>query len=105
MSTDTISAVEALRAALPRGAENAKPRARLAAELGLSDRKTRALIEEARGEGLLICNEQNGKGYYLAEDLDEVERTWRQMRSRAIATFKAAKHFRRALRDAGRTVH
>lgn len=105
MSNENISAVEALQAVLPRGAANAKPRAQLARELGLSDRNTRALIEAARNEGLLICNEQNGHGYYIASDLDEIERTWRQMRSRAIATFRAARHFRRALKEAGREVH
>lgn len=105
MSNENISAVEALQAVLPRGSANAKPRAQLAKELGLSDRNTRALIEEARGEGLLICNEQNGRGYYIATDLDEIERTWRSMRSRAIATFRAARHFRRALKEAGREVH
>ena len=89
---------------IPEGKENAIPRSVLAVRLGLTDRQTRKLIEEARDRGELICNDGDGEGYYLASDLGQVERQYRKDRARALSVLKRLKTMRTMLRDAGKEV-
>ena len=89
---------------IPEGKENAISREVLARRLGLTDRQTRKLIEEARDRGELICNDGDGEGYYLACDLGQIERQYRKDRSRALSVLKRLKTMRRMLRDAGKEV-
>lgn len=89
---------------IPEGKENAIPRSVLAVRLGLTDRQTRKLIEEARDRGVLICNDGDGEGYYLASDLGQIERQYRKDRARALSVLKRLKTMRRMLRDAGKEV-
>lgn len=89
---------------IPEGKENAISREVLARRLGLTDRQTRKLIEEARDRGVLICNDGDGEGYYLASDLGQIERQYRKDRSRALSVLKRLKTMRRMLRDAGKEV-
>ena len=82
---------------LPRGAT----RALLSLKLGrsISDRQMRHYIEIARQEGLVIGNDQDGKGYYIPETLKELEITYRQNQSRALAILKQQKHIRRKMAE------
>ena len=89
---------------IPEGKENAISREVLARRLGLTDRQTRKLIEEARDRGELICNDGDGEGYYLACDLGQIERQYRKDRARALSVLKRLKTMRTMLRDAGKEV-
>lgn len=91
---------------IPHGRENAVSRGYLCALTGLSDRSVRAAIEQARNDGALILNDQDGFGYYQADirDLDALQRQYRQDTARAMALLKRRKHIRRILKEAGRPV-
>ena len=65
----------------------------------VSDRQLRHYIEIARQEGLVIGNDQDGAGYYIPETLKELEITYRQNQSRALAILKQQKHIRRKLAE------
>lgn len=73
----------------------------LSVRLGRSvnDRQMRHYIEIARQEGLVIGNEQDGRGYYIPETLKELEITYRQNQSRALAILKQQKHIRRKMAE------
>ena len=89
---------------IPFGRANAVKRSELCAHLGLSDRKLRRLIEAARGYGFVIINDQNGAGYYQSDDIDEIERQYRQDKARAMSILARQKEIRRRLKAAGRKV-
>lgn len=91
---------------IPTGAQNAIPRAELRQALGVSDRKMRQLIEDARRDGALILNGQSGAGYFQAspDDLDAIERQYRQDTARALSILARRKTMRRILKEAGRRV-
>lgn len=72
----------------------------LAQLLGVPDRKMRRLIEKARKEGLPVCNEQNGEGYYLADTREDIDRLIRSMYSRAMAILVQISALKRSLRNA-----
>lgn len=65
------------------GEKNAIPREKLSEALGMSDRKTRQLIEELQRNGCEIVNMSNGAGYYLASNRSDIERYKRQEHSRS----------------------
>lgn len=89
---------------IPKGKENAVSRAALCAAAGYSDRLTRRIIAQLRDEGYIIINDQNGKGYYLSDDLDEIEKQYKQDTARAMAILKRRKYMRKMLKEAGRPV-
>lgn len=91
---------------LQRGREHAVTRERLAYELCTHDRAVRRMIQAARDDGALILNAGDGRGYYLADadDLDELERQYRQDTARAMSILKRRKEMRRILKEAGRSV-
>lgn len=91
---------EEVLACLEYGSRNAKDRYQISNQTGIQDRHVRRLIEELRGDGYLICNAQNGKGYYLAETPAEILRQYRQDHSRAMSILKRMKTFRHALIEA-----
>lgn len=68
---------------LQAGKSNAVNRKDLTTLLGTTDRAARQMIEDARREGVVICNDYDGKGYYIPTELDELVRQFR--RSRAMA--------------------
>ena len=70
----------------------------------LSDRKVREQIEQARREGNIIINNQDGRGYYRTNDPDEIACQYRQQRRRALSILAQQKHMRRLLKAAGREV-
>lgn len=90
--------------AIPTGRNNAIKRDALCAKVGMSDRKVRKMIELARVLGFIIINEQNGSGYYQSDDLDEIERQYKQDTARAMSILARRKEIRRRLRAAGRKV-
>lgn len=64
----------------------------------LPERTVRKLIEELRNEGHLICNDQDGQGYYIAETEQEIRRQYRQDCARAMSILRRIKPFRHAIR-------
>ena len=90
---------------IPHGAENAISRAMLAAITCDSDRRVRQRIEDARREGNIIINTQNGKGYFRLDpdelnesDLAAISRQYWQNKRRALSVLSYQKHLRRILK-------
>ena len=81
------------------GRENAVDRFRLMELTGLPDRKVRSLIEEARREGALIVNAQDGAGYYISDDLGELKRQMHANHSRAMSILVQQKYLRRKIKE------
>ena len=90
-----------LMATLQPGQEKAISRKKLANEMDMSDRAVRALIEKARDEGCMILNKQDGKGYYLPDNVDDILAQYTQDTNRAMAILKRRKHMRKYLKEAG----
>lgn len=80
---------------VPEGKENAISREELAKTLGVKDRKMRAMLEKARQDGLVIANDQDGKGYYRPVTEDEIRRALFQIRNRALSLLIQMKYLRR----------
>jgi len=86
---------------IPHGKANAITGRELQERLQIDDRLVRKHVEHARRGGIVICNDQDGRGYYKPESIEEIERQYRQNRSRAMSILVQQKHLRRRLRDAG----
>lgn len=87
-------------ACLKHGRDLANSRQWISMHTGIHDRRVRELIEELRNEGHLICNAQNGGGYYLAETTEEILQQYRQDCNRAMSILRRIKPFRHALIEA-----
>lgn len=59
---------------LMRGKQNALTREQLVSLSGMDDRAVRNGIKELREKGELICNDCDGKGYYIAATDEEIKR-------------------------------
>lgn len=92
--------IDELMCILKKGKNNAISRRRLCMEMDMSDRKVRAIIEKARDEGCLIMNEQDGKGYYLPDSIEDIYRQYVQDKNRALSILKRQKHMRKILKEA-----
>lgn len=86
---------------IPYGKENAITRKQLRHMSGKSDRDVRQDIEDARRVGCIIINNQDGKGCYRTDDLDEIKRQYYQNRSRAMSILVQQKFLRKRLKEAG----
>ena len=86
---------------IPVGRENAITRTQLCVASGLSDRKAREEIEQARRSGVIIVNAQDGAGYFRTDDLEEIKRQYDQNEHRARSILVQQKFLRRRLKDAG----
>lgn len=84
------------------GREHALSRTALVGLTGLPDRSVRRAIESARRDGLAIISAEDGRGYYLSDDLDEIERQYRIDHARAMTLLCRLKAMRQTLRKAGR---
>ena len=84
------------------GKDNAITRASLRALTGLSDRKVRELIEQAKHDGNIVVNEQKGDGYFIASCIEDIERQYWQNDHRAKSILHYQKPLRKALKEAGR---
>lgn len=67
------------------GRANAVTRAELVNRTGKPDRANRKEIERLRREGVPIISASDGKGYWLAESVEEVERFLREADARTEA--------------------
>lgn len=67
------------------GRINAVTRAELVNRTGMPDRANRREIERLRREGVPVISASDGRGYWLAESVEEVERFLREADLRAEA--------------------
>ena len=106
MSTDRSMTIGALlvSAELGNGHKNARPGKALQEALHVDGRTLRQYIEDARAAGVVICNEQDGKGYFIAATMDEAERQYWQEHNRALSILRRMTPLRRMLVKAGRKV-
>ena len=88
-----------VRACLLHGHDLATTRTSIVMMTGINDRTVRQVIEELRNDGLLICNDQDGNGYYLAETDDEILKQYRRDCAHAMSILKRLKKFRWAVRE------
>lgn len=86
------------------GKENAKSRVWLGNVLGMTDRQVRRMIGRLKDDGLVIVNDRDGEGYYVTDDLDEIQREYRAVTSMAMALLKRRTNIRNILIEAGREV-
>lgn len=88
-----------IRDQLMHGKGSGATRTWLAMHTGANDRTVRLAIEDLRSEGWLICNDQDGEGYYLALEDQEILRQYRRDCARAMSILKRLKAFRMAARE------
>lgn len=81
------------------GRDNAVTRGQLVARTGMSDRKVRQQIEDARQAGAIIINDGTGKGYFVSNDVSELKRQLATNRSRALSILAQQKHLKRRIRE------
>lgn len=87
--------------AIPVGAANAIKRSELCKLLEMGDRYMRIVIAQARECGYMILNSQDGRGYYISDDLKEIYEQYKQDTSRALSILSRRKYMRRVLKEAG----
>ena len=56
----------------------------------------REWLESAKKDGLLIANDQDGKGYYQPVTEEEIRRQEAQMKNRIMTQLRQLKYLRRA---------
>lgn len=98
---ESSSLTELLVSYIPIGRDNAIRRDDLAWKMGLPDRSVRNAIEQARGAGMLIINDGDGRGYYRSDEVEDLVRQYRQDTRRALSILYRRKTIRRKLKDAG----
>jgi len=86
---------------IPHGRDNAITTRELQERLQITDRLVRKYVEAARGEGVIICNRQDGRGYYIADDIEDIRLQFLQNRSRAMSILVYQKHLYKKLKEAG----
>ena len=64
-----------------------------------TDRDLRRAIERARQEGMVICNAQDGNGYFLPNTYEELDAQEKRNTSRAIAILRQNKFIRRRKKE------
>lgn len=78
-------------------------RKELSIRTGLSDRKVRDEIERARRKGTIILNNQDGKGYFISEDLEDLRNQYKQNNNRAMSILVQQKFIRRKIKELERS--
>ena len=88
---------------IPQGKVNAISRTELRYIAQLNDRVMRELIEQARRNGAIILNLQDGRGYYrpAPDEMDDVHRQYKQNDRRAKSILVQQKYLRKMLKQAG----
>lgn len=84
---------------IPRGKENAIPRSMLCKLTGHDDRDIRKMIEFARTEGVPILSSPEISGYWVSEDIDEIEQFIRQQDRRRNKSAKILSALRKLVAD------
>lgn len=74
---------------IPVGRTNALPMRDLAAQLNVTSREVRALVQRERENGAPICSDFENGGYYMPNDTAEAQRYYRTQSAR-IKTARAA---------------
>lgn len=64
-----------------------------------SDRTVRKAIEKARQEGMIICNAQDGNGYFLPNSYEDLDAQERRNTNRALAILRQNKFIRRRKKE------
>lgn len=72
-------------------------------DMHLTDRALRKMIERERMAGCLICNEQDGKGYYIASSPAEANRFIRKSMRMVRSLSRQCKQFRDYIKINGET--
>lgn len=88
---------------IPVGIENAISMRDLANVLGIAPRDVREFVLNANRHGLVIgstCAE-NGGGYFIPANIDELKSAYREKRGRALTTLSGVKQMRRILVNHG----
>lgn len=83
-----------------KGRENAVPGARLCEMTGMTDRKVREEIETLRRQGHVIVNLQDGKGYFIPTQIEDVLKQYKQNERRAKSILAQQKKMRAILKAA-----
>ena len=81
------------------GKSNAVTRNELCALMNLPDRAVRKLIEEERNRGEIIINEQDGRGYYQSNKVEDMVAQYRANQSRAKSILRQQKYLRRKIKE------
>lgn len=89
--------LESIEKYIPIGKENAIHQGELAEVVGVSVRKLKEMITDARLEGVMICS--NGNGYFIAKNRDEAQAFYISMRKQALTRLKSIKLIRHKLRE------
>lgn len=76
---------EFLYSVIGTGRENAQSKSMLQIKTGYDERIIRKLIEELSTNGLVVCNLQDGKGYYKPDTLEDYDTVIKIESSRANA--------------------
>jgi len=80
------------------GRKNAETRQDLALTTGLSDRKIRLAIEEAREAGEVIISSHKHPGYWLPENEEEIQEFVKMIRCYIFSLWRTTKSARQVLR-------
>lgn len=83
--------------------EGYNTRQELCIRTGLNDREVRQEIENARRDGIIILNMQDGKGYFLSDKIEIMQKQYKQNQSRAMSILVQQKYLRRKIKE-GETV-
>ena len=99
--TDAVSPyTEVVASLIPFGKNNAVSRQGLAAAMGMTDMSMRKAISQARREGLVIINDQDGRGYYRSDDIKDIKRQRDQTHHRAMSLLAQEKHLNARIKAA-----
>ena len=86
---------------IPYGKDKTVSRHFLCLLLGTSDREMRRSIQQARIDGHIIINSQDGRGYYQSDEPSDILKQYKQNEHRAKSILVQQKHLRARLKDAG----
>ena len=87
----------ALYLLIPEGRENAYPLNFLCEMMGTSERVIRQMIENLTTNGCVVCNLQNGKGYFRPTTDDDFEAMIKLSASRAKSLLRKEYAIKKAL--------
>jgi len=79
---------------IPHGRENAISRAELVRRAGVTDRLLRKNIKRLVSEGYPILSSSQGRGYWLSEDIAEIESFIRECDSRSRSEYLTTRKLR-----------
>lgn len=81
------------------GKQNGQSKTLLQIRTGFSERRIRKLIEELSTNGLVVCNDQDGKGYYKPDTVEDFETYIKIETSRANALRRKVYGIKSALNE------